>query len=199
MTIQALVDNIHHFGYFALFFALWLGIVGMPIPDEVIVMTGGMVGSLHMLQTVPAFLVTYLGVVSGLSLGYVLGRMLGPPVLDKLRKKKKLDAYIARSERLLARHGAYTLIFSYFLPVVRHVVPYLVGVNKMSFARYALYSYSTGFVWTIGYFLAGYYFGDRIDTIAAAVHRYGWFALAAALAALAAFAVVRSLRKRREA
>ena len=41
MNYDTLLSLIGHYGYFALFFALWLGIVGMPIPDEVVVMTGG--------------------------------------------------------------------------------------------------------------------------------------------------------------
>lgn len=36
-----LLDYIREYGYIALFLALWLGIVGMPVSDEVIVMTGG--------------------------------------------------------------------------------------------------------------------------------------------------------------
>ena len=100
MNYDTLIQWISHFGYAALFFALWLGIVGMPIPDEVIVMTGGAVSKAGLLHTLPAFLVTYLGVVSGISLGYFLGRFLGPPVLDKFRHKKNFGKYLLRSEEL---------------------------------------------------------------------------------------------------
>ncbi len=43
------------------------------VPDEVIVMTGGALTANGFLHVLPAFMLTYLGVVSGLSLGYVLG------------------------------------------------------------------------------------------------------------------------------
>ncbi|MDQ1913198.1 DedA family protein [Paenibacillus sp. GD4] len=196
MTVDALLQYVEQFGYFALFFALWLGIVGMPIPDEAVVMTGGMVASLHILQILPAFIVTYLGVVSGLSLGYVLGRMMGPPIVERLMKRKNMRRPLERSQRLLERYGRATLIFSYFLPVVRHVVPYLVGVHRMPFGWYALYSYSTGLVWTAGFFTVGYYFGGNIERIAAAVYRYGWFVLAGAGCVALAVWGVRSLRQR---
>ena len=77
MQLEFLLNLITQYGYPAMFFALCLGIVGMPIPDEVIVMTGGMVASFHLLEPIPAFIMTYLGVVSGLSIGYVLGRNNG--------------------------------------------------------------------------------------------------------------------------
>ena len=41
---------IEQYGYWALFFCLWLGIIGMPIPDEMIVMSGGFVSSLGILS-----------------------------------------------------------------------------------------------------------------------------------------------------
>lgn len=81
-----------------MFFSLWLGIVGMPIPDEVIVMTGEAVSKAGILLTFPALIVTYLGVISGLSLGYVLGRFLGSLVLDKLRRKKYIDKHLKTAE-----------------------------------------------------------------------------------------------------
>ncbi|UUZ90591.1 DedA family protein [Paenibacillus sp. P25] len=197
MSIDILLHSIQQYGYFALFFALWLGIVGMPIPDEAIVMTGGMVVSMHWPQPLPSFALTYMGVVSGLSLGYVLGRWMGAPVLEKLGKKAKLAAAIERSQKLLARYGPYTLIISYFLPVVRHVVPYLVGINRMPFGRYALFSYTTGFVWTSLFFAAGYFFGDRMEAIHAAVTRYGWYALGAAVIGFAAYKLVEGAKRKR--
>ena len=88
MELHELLSYIEQYGYWALFFCLWLGIIGMPIPDEMIVMSGGFVSSLGILSVIPAFLLTYLGVVSGLSLGYILGKIFGTKVLDKLMKRK---------------------------------------------------------------------------------------------------------------
>jgi membrane-associated protein len=161
MENQAVIDMVLQLGYPALFFSLWLGIVGMPIPDEVIVMTAGITTSLGYLRVFPAFLLTYFGVVSGLSLGFVLGRTMGVRVLDRLRKRKGLAPHILRAEKLIDRYGNFALCISYFLPVVRHVVPYLVGIGNMRFRRYAMFSYTTGFVWTLLFFLTGHLLGNN--------------------------------------
>jgi membrane protein DedA with SNARE-associated domain len=155
-----------------LFLCLWLGIAGMPIPDEMVVMMGGFVSSLHILKPVPAFFMTFLGVISGLSIGYVLGKFIGTPILERLTKRKKIR-YIRQSQRLLHNYGHFALIISYFVPVVRHIVPYLVGLNKMPFKQYALYSYSTGFAWTLLYFILGNLFGQNIEQIVTLVTKYG--------------------------
>ncbi|MGN4447689.1 DedA family protein [Bacillus cereus group sp. MYBK79-1] len=172
MELHELLSYIEQYGYWALFFCLWLGIIGMPIPDEMIVMSGGFVSSLGILSVIPAFLLTYLGVVSGLSLGYILGRIFGAKVLDKLMKKKKAK-YLLKSQQMVEKYGHYALVTSYFIPVVRHIVPYVVGMNNMSFKMYALYSYATGFVWTLVYFVLGSLFGQHINKIVAIAIEYG--------------------------
>ncbi|MDR4169348.1 DedA family protein [Bacillus nitratireducens] len=172
MELHELLSYIEQYGYWALFFCLWLGIIGMPIPDEMIVMSGGFVSSLGILNVIPAFVLTYLGVVSGLSLGYILGKIFGTKVLDKLMKKKKAK-YLLKSQQMVEKYGHYALVTSYFIPVVRHIVPYLVGMNNMSFKMYALYSYTAGFVWTLVYFVLGSLFGQHINKIVAIAIEYG--------------------------
>lgn len=172
MSIEMLSESVGQFGYPALFFTLWLGIVGMPIPDEVIVLSAGVLTSIGVLSIIPAFIATYLGVVSGLSLGYVLGRTLGAPALNWISKKKGMNRHVERAQSLLERYGSYALCISYFLPVVRHVVPYLVGIGKMTFRRYALFSYTTGLVWTLILFLVGYVIGDQATSIDAFLNMF---------------------------
>ncbi|WP_047154662.1 DedA family protein [Aneurinibacillus tyrosinisolvens] len=196
MNVDTLVSLVNQYGYAALFFCLWLGIVGMPIPDEVVVMTGGFVVSAGLLDPVPAFLLTYLGVVSGLSLGYFLGRWMGPPVLKKLHKKKNIEKYLNKSYGLINRFGSYSLCISYFFPIVRHLVPYLVGIGKVSFSRYACFSYSTGFIWTLCYFTIGRLFGKHIEKIGAAVHDYGLWALGVFVIAGGLFWLANQIRSR---
>ncbi|PEC16449.1 DedA family protein [Bacillus thuringiensis] len=172
MELNELMSYIEQYGYWALFFCLWLGIIGMPIPDEMIVMSGGLVSSMGILDLIPAFLLTYLGVVSGLSLGYILGKIFGIKILNKLMKKKKTK-YLLKSQEMIAKYGHYALVISYFIPVVRHIVPYLVGMNNMSSKTYAVYSYVTGFVWTLVYFVLGSIFGKHIEVIVTLATEYG--------------------------
>lgn len=176
---EVLLVLVQDYGYIALFFALWLGIIGMPVSDEVIVMTGGMLTAFGLLDPIPAVILTYLGVVSGLSLGYILGNCLGAPVLDRIVKnRQKTKYYVDKARAMLDRFGRFALVISCFFPVIRHLVPYLAGIGKMSFRRYVLYSYSSGFVWTLLYFCAGRLFGNHIDQIGLLVTRFGWYTLA---------------------
>lgn len=173
MNYDSLVSMIQDFGYAALFFALWLGIVGIPIPDEVIVMTGGAVTANGTLLVIPAFLLTYLGVISGLSLGYALGRLMGEKIIERFRRKKKMEKYFVISDQLFRKYGSLALCISYFLPIVRHVMPYVVGLYRMNFRQYALFAYSTGLIWTLIFFLMGRLVGQNIEKIGKLIYNYG--------------------------
>jgi len=172
MSIDFVINAVQQYGYFALFFLLWLGIIGLPIPDEVVVMTGGFVVALGILQPLPAFFITYAGVIIGLSIGYVLGKVMGIPSLKYLEQKKDMSKYTNQANRLFERFGSYSLVLGYFFPVIRHIVPYIVGMAKMPYSQYALLSYTTGFAWTLVYFTIGKYFGSNINMIANFIAQY---------------------------
>ncbi|GIP31782.1 DedA family protein [Paenibacillus sp. J2TS4] len=173
MNYDMLLSLIQHFGYAALFFALWLGIIGLPIPDEVIVMTGGVLTANGLLHSFPAFVLTYLGVISGLSLGYVLGRIFGTSVLDRLQRRKRMNHWLDFSKTLVHKYGSFALCISYFFPILRHVMPYVIGLNKMTFRRYALFSFTAGFVWTAVFFIVGRFVGDHVQQVGELVYRHG--------------------------
>ncbi len=191
INLDLLVSLIEHYGYAALFFLLWLGIVGLPIPDELVVASGGFVASLGYLDPVYAFLFDYLGVVSGLSIGYFLGRGFGKPILNWLKKKKNMDRYISRSTALIQKYGAFSLCISYLLPVIRHVVPYIVAIGGMKYRRYALFSYTTGLVWTLAFYMVGFLFGKNMELVVAMSRTYGFYLLGLMAAGIGVALLVR--------
>ncbi|MFD2370119.1 DedA family protein [Brevibacillus sp. GCM10020057] len=89
MVVEMLTDSVGQFGYFALFFLLWLGIVGMPIPDEVIVLSAGVLTATD-----------------------VLGRTVGAPALQWIGRKKGMNKYVAHAQSLLERYCSYALCIS---------------------------------------------------------------------------------------
>lgn len=125
---------------------------------------------------------TYLGVISGLSLGYALGRWFGASMLDRLSRKAKMKKYIDFSEKLVHKYGSFALVISYFFPIIRHIMPYMVGLNKMAVWRYVLFSFTTGFVWTAIFFATGHFAFDHVQELGGLIYRLGikliWIPLA---------------------
>ncbi|KAA0546653.1 DedA family protein [Bacillus sp. BGMRC 2118] len=173
MDIETAFAFVSQYGYFALFFILWIGFFSIPVPNEVIVMTSGFVTSKSYLSTIPALFVTFCGIVMSLTTLYSLGRFFFNPIQRKLEKKPKLKEHIKKANKLIEKYGPFSLIIGYLFPGVRHFVPFLIGSNKMNFRIFALYAYSTAAVWTILYFFLGFYFGTYMDQILKIVYFAG--------------------------
>ncbi|MBB6730581.1 DedA family protein [Cohnella zeiphila] len=184
------------FGCAALFFSLWLGLIGLPIPNEVVVVSGGALSGSGALPGGSAFLATYLGVACGLTFGYAMGRKLGPGLIDRLSRRRGVGTALRRSERLLGKHSDLALLFSYFIPVVRHLVPYGAGAGRTRYARFALLAYSSSLVWTAVFFSIGLAFGSHARDIGYSLYEHGIRVLWLAAVTAVCWAILRSRRRR---
>lgn len=165
MDLDLIVDVTEKYGYLGLFLWLWLGVFGIPIPNEVIAMTIGFLSFEHILHPVLAFIVTYCGIISALTTCFCLGRYVGRPLLHFFEKSKRLSRRIDRSFKLIERYHSFSLSLSYFLPGFRSFVPFLYGVSKYSFKSFMIFSYGGAFIWLSITFSIGYWFNDKMDKI----------------------------------
>lgn len=173
MLIDHWIGWIGDFGYAVLFFSLCLGLIGLPIPNEVVVATGGAAAGSGMLLPFPAWLSLYAGVVSGLTFGYFMGRRFGPSALKLLGRFGGSRRTAALPEPLARKAGSAALAFSYFVPVLRHVMPYWAGSQRVGYLRFALYAYPSALVWTAVFFGIGASIGEHAGEIGYAVYSGG--------------------------
>ena len=74
MTEQAVVQWITQYGYLGMFFLLILGIVGLPVPDEWLLVISGYLAFKNVLGFAPTVAVAFIGSAGGFTMSYVLGR-----------------------------------------------------------------------------------------------------------------------------
>ena len=194
MDLDLLLNIIEEGGYVGLFFWLWLGIFGLPVPNEVIIMTVGLASSMKVLNPFLTFIVTYAGILCALTTSYALGRFLGRPLIGILRKRKRFDHSISEALQLIEKYHAYSLIISYFLPGLRNIVPFVFGSSRLSFKTFALFAYSAALLWLTIMFTLGYLFGDNIDKIML----YGQELLAVLAAVIVIYLIIRLVKKRKQ-
>ncbi len=155
METEIILNLIKELGYLGIFLWLWLGMFGVPLPNEVIVTTVGYLSTTPYLQVEKVFVSGYLGIVASLSTSYLLGRLLGGKLVRYLAKKSGTKSSIRKALHLIKKYHVYSLIISYFIPGVRNFVPFLYGMMRLSYFRFALLSYSTAFVWFCLFFILG--------------------------------------------
>ena len=79
--MESVFSWINEYGYWALFTLLMLGVVGLPVPDESLLMFAGYLVSEGKLQFGPTMGTAFLGSACGISLSYILGWWIGPPIV----------------------------------------------------------------------------------------------------------------------
>ncbi|MFD0587161.1 DedA family protein [Paenibacillus sp. GCM10027627] len=198
MAYELLLSIIEQVGYYALFLVLCLGLIGLPIPNEAVVMTGGALAAAGALAPVPAFIMTCLGICSAMTFGYSIGRFSGAKFSNWFRSKKNIGRFLIRSEELSVKYGGYAISISLCLPFLRHATPYVMGLNRMKYGRFALFAYPSAFVWTLIYFILGSFVGDRVQEWSDNIYNYGIWVLVGLVILAAAYITYRIMKKKKQ-
>ena len=178
-------DWVATYGYAGIFFSLVLGIVGLPIPDETLMVFCGYLISTGRLNPVGVFLSAVAGSWCGITTSYWIGRTWGVSTVRRFGKYFHLtDERLDRVHMWFHRAGHWALFVGYYIAGVRHFTAVVAGTSKLEFGTFAAYAWSGGLVWVSTFLSLGYFLGENWRTIAETVHRTGIY-----LAVLAAIAV----------
>src|SRR5690625_1850621 len=97
-------DFISQYGYIAIIVIFSLGIIGLPIPDEVILTYLGYIISMDGMKFSITFVAALIGAVAGISISYFLGVKLGEPFIRRYGPKLFIsDKTIDRTNRLFRK------------------------------------------------------------------------------------------------
>lgn len=148
-----------------MFLLLALGIVGLPIPDEALMVLVGSMTVEGPLQYIHAFLVCFSGSFVGMLVSYTVGRKVGKPLLERYGSKIKLTpARLARVEGWFAKYGLFSIIFGYFIPGVRHLTCYFAGTSRLNFSLYLVAAIVGNIIWVGTFLTVGHMVGVHWET-----------------------------------
>ncbi len=160
--MDAITNWIMHYGCLAVFSLLMLGIVGLPVPDEILLTLVGYLIFSKVLNPIPAVLAAFLGSVCGITLSYFLGRTFGLPLIERYGRVVNLKLkHLERVRRWFNRIGKWTLTGGYFFPGVRHFVGFVAGTSKLRLPVFARYAYLGALFWAATFISLGYFLGEE--------------------------------------
>jgi membrane-associated protein len=130
---------------------------GFFLPGDSILFSAGLVAAAHGDIDI-ALLVTiiFMAAFIGDQVGFVLGRKIGRPYLDK-RKSPRVQRMIARSEAFYEKTGWWAVVAARFFPWIRTFVPPIAGISRMNYYRFLSANALGALVWGVGITLSGYY------------------------------------------
>ena len=161
--MEAVLHWVATYGYAAIFSLLVLGIVGLPVPDEWLLVFSGYLIYAGRLSASGVLAAALLGSICGITCSYFIGRKIGLPLLHSRvgRYVHITDAKIRTVHDWFDRIGHWALFVGYYIPGVRHFTALVAGTSALEFRSFALYAYSGAAVWVGTFVFIGYHFGER--------------------------------------
>ncbi len=201
--VELLAGHSIHAASGAIFLALVLCGFGLPIPEDVVLVTGGVLawlasdldtataaGMLHDPGLAAMALAGLAGILTGDSVIYLAGRTLGARIaefrpLRRLVTPAKMEAVQAR----IRRRGNVVVMIARFLPGLRAPTYFAVGHAKLPYWEFLLFDGAAALVSAPLWVCLGFYFGSNIEEAARAATQFGHLILAAVLVVAVALGI----------
>src|SRR5262245_54883054 len=138
------------------------GLVVMPfLPgDSLLFAVGAVVGGDGSKASLPWLLVVMsVAAVLGDAVNYAIGSFIGPRVFTSETSKWLNRKHLMRAHEFYERYGGKAIVLARFVPIVRTFAPFVAGVGKMSYPRFALFNVAGGVGWVVSLTMLGVAFG----------------------------------------
>ncbi len=155
--------------------AVFLGFV---LPGETAVVIGGVLAATGRLQLSLLLVVVVAAAVVGDTVGYEVGRQLGPRVLAS-RPLRRHEHRMEGAQNFLRRRGGMAVFLGRFTAFLRAVMPGLAGTSRMPYGRFLVFNAAGGIVWGIGVALLGFFAGNSYQAAENTLGRTSAIVLAA--------------------
>src|SRR6516162_8342834 len=164
MSEHAIIQWITDYGYFGIFFLLIFGIIGLPVPDEWLLVISGYLAFKNVLGFFPTVAVAALGSAGGLTMSYVLGRTSGGFLIRRYGHWFSIDdEKIRRTQHWFHNLGRWVLVVGPFVPGVRNLMGYIAGASKLRLHIFARFAYLGALISSVTFVTFGYAVGRHVD------------------------------------
>lgn len=172
-NVTFITELLNQYGYLVLFTALALELIAFPTPGETLMTYCGFLAFQGRLNWIISIFVAAMGVISGISASYFIGRKWGTSFITKYGSYIHMGPEkMEKTSKWFERYGNGLLIVAYFIPGVRHITGYFSGITKIPFKRFAINAYIGAFLWTGIFISLGKVLGSNWQVFHGFIKRY---------------------------
>ena len=156
------INLISNYGYFGMFLGMVLEAVIIIIPSELILATGGILAGKGIFSFLGAFITGLLGSVFCAIAIYFMGYFGGKPFIKKYGKyffMKEED--IEKSDSWFNKYGMMSALIGRNFPIVRTLISLPIGIMRLSFFKFLIYTTIGSIPWTFIFVYFGYALGEN--------------------------------------
>ena len=184
-----IADLLTTWGYLGIFVAVFVGNLGVPVPEETVMLAAGFLAGQLLLDLRLVYVVVIFSAVVGDCCGYVIGRTGGQRVLERLANM--FPVMRTRYERLqlfFRTHGSKAVFMARFITGVRFMAGPMAGACGMPFFQFLGWNVLGAIVWCSLVVTVGYLVGGELYPALSMVHQFSrWIGVAAFAVLLVVF------------
>jgi membrane protein DedA with SNARE-associated domain len=188
---------IDQFGYFGVALIVFVESFGVPAPGETAIIAGSAYAGSGHFNIFLVATVAFAAAVIGDSIGYLIGRRGGRPLVHRFGKYVRLTPErFDKVEGFMNRQGPKVVVIARFVEGLRQFNGVVAGISGMPFHRFLVWNALGAALWVGLWSAGGYLAGDHIEAIASAISRYVVVAAVVAVLGVVGYLCFRR-RKRR--
>lgn len=160
--VDFVMDLIGNYGYLGMFLGMVLEAVIIIIPSEAILATGGILASKKIFTFLGAFMTGLLGSVFCAIVIYFMGYFGGQAFVKKyghyfFMKEEDLE----KSDSWFNKYGLFAALIGRNFPIIRTLISLPIGIMRLSFFKFLIYTTLGSIPWTIAFVYFGYSLGNN--------------------------------------
>ncbi len=133
------IPFIEDFPYVGLFILLILGTLGLPLPEDGILLLSGLLTAQNVISPLPTFLVVYSGLLTTDFLLYSVGKKYGRRLVEHKNFNKVItNDRLAKLEKQFKKWGALVVFVGRHLLGLRAQIFLVAGVMRMSWKKFLI-------------------------------------------------------------
>ena len=124
-------------GYLGIFLLVFVGNLGVPMPEDTVLLAAGFLAGREILTLRTAFIVAVVSAIIGDNFGYLLGRTGGRRLFARFSRNMTGRRRYRFMKNFFARHGNKTVLLARFVVGLRLIAGPMAGAAGMPFAQFS--------------------------------------------------------------
>ena len=137
------------------------GLVFLPfLPGDSLIFAAGTFAAIGKMNFWLLIIIIIMSAILGDTVNYEIGKHFGKKILNNKKFKLIKDENLKKAEDLVKQYGGTAVLLARFMPIIRTIVPFVVGTGELHYPKFIKYNAIGGIVWVSLFLTMGYLFGN---------------------------------------
>lgn len=137
------------------------GLVFLPfLPGDSLIFAAGTFAAIGKMNFWLLIVIIIMSAILGDTVNYEIGKHFGKKILNNKKFKLIKDENLKKAEYLVKQYGGTAVLLARFMPIIRTIVPFVVGMGELHYPKFIKYNAIGGIVWVSLFLTMGYLFGN---------------------------------------